>query len=189
MDIGGTIERPPRTQGAVTAESRNIDEALLLVQEGMLKMLRFQLALVRQDRRVAMQAIDGVISLERQLDDYVRSSCAAQARSAASQAMIAEDRAALLREKFTLAAGHPREVRPAAEPSDAPGPVESAAEPEPAIEPNLSECPDQRPSRVPKLLCGLAAVAVVAAALGGTLLDGGSLDVWGAFAPLEEALR
>ena len=189
MDIGGTIERVPRAHGAVKSEGRDLDEALLLVQEGMLKMLRFQLALVRQDRRVAMQAIDGVISLERQLDDYVRSSCAAHSRSAASQATIEEDREALLREKFTLAAGHPRETGRAARPRDVPAPVESVAEPEPLLEPDLPECRNERPSRVPKLLCGLAAVAVVAAALGGTLLDGGSLDVRGAFAPLEEALR
>ena len=44
-----------------------------------------------------------------------------------------------------------------------------------------------QPSKfVVNVVNNLAAVPVVAAALGGTLLDGGSLDVWGAFAPLEE---
>ena len=63
MDAGGAIERLPEAHPARAAEDRDIDQALLLVQEGMLKMLRFQLALVRQYSRVAMQTIDGVISL------------------------------------------------------------------------------------------------------------------------------
>lgn len=83
MDTGDTIESMSKADAARTAGDRDINQALLLVQEGMLKMLRFQLALVRQDRRVAMEAIDGVLSLERQLEAYVQSSGSVQSRSVA----------------------------------------------------------------------------------------------------------
>ena len=202
MDAGGAIERLPEAHPARAAEDRDIDQALLLVQEGMLKMLRFQLALVRQDRRVAMQTIDGVISLERELAEYIQSSATARPRRAASQAAIAEDRAALVREKFTLAAGHGREAGYGAEAvrereamnCEALRREESPTEVDPADRATDLEIP--RPAHgtaswVPKLLCGVAVLVLilVVAAWTGALPDWGQLEAWAASGTFEEERR
>ena len=201
MDAGGTIERLPEAHPARAAEDRDIDQALLLVQEGMLKMLRFQLALVRQDRRVAMQTIDGVISLERELAEYVQSSATARPRRAASQAAIAEDRAALVREKFTLAAGHGREAGYGAETvreregmnCEALRREESPTEVEPdrAADLEIPRPAHDRASWVPKLLCGVAVLVLilVVAAWTGALPDWGQLEAWAASGTFEEERR
>lgn len=201
MDAGGAIERLPEAHPARAAEDRDIDQALLLVQEGMLKMLRFQLALVRQDRRVAMQTIDGVISLERELAEYVQSSATARPRRAASQAAIAEDRAALVREKFTLAAGHGPEAGYGAEAvrqreamnCESLRRQESPTEVDPDRAADL-EIP--RPARdtaswVPKLLCGVAVLVLIlaVAASTGALPDWGQLEAWAASGIFEEEQR
>ena len=201
MDAGGAIERLPEAHPARAAEDRDIDQALLLVQEGMLKMLRFQLALVRQDRRVAMQTIDGVISLERELAEYVQSSATARPRRAASQAAIAEDRAALVREKFTLAAGHGREAGYGAEAvrereamnCEALRREESPTEVEPDRAADLEIPPPahETASWVPKLLCAVAVLVLilVVAAWTGALPDWGQLEAWAASGTFEEELR
>ena len=201
MDAGGAIERLPEAHPARAAEDRDIDQALLLVQEGMLKMLRFQLALVRQDRRVAMQTIDGVISLERELAEYVQSSATARPRRAASQAAIAEDRAALVREKFTLAAGHGREAGYGAEAvrereamnCEALRREESPTEVEPDRAADLEIPPPahETASWVPKLLCAVAVLVLilVVAASAGALPDWGQLEAWAASGTFEEELR
>ena len=201
MDAGGAIERLPEAHPTRAAEDRDIDQALLLVQEGMLKMLRFQLALVRQDRRVAMQTIDGVISLERELAEYVQSSATARPRRAASQAAIAEDRAALVREKFTLAAGHGREAGYGAETvreregmnCEALRREESPTEVEPDRAADLEVPPPahETASWVPKLLCGAAVLALilVVAAWTGALPDWGQLEAWAASGTFEEERR
>ena len=201
MDAGGAIERLPEAHPARAAEDRDIDQALLLVQEGMLKMLRFQLALVRQDRRVAMQTIDGVISLERELAEYVQSSATARPRRAASQAAIAEDRAALVREKFTLAAGHGREAGYGAEAvrereamdCEALRREESPTEVEPDRAADLEIPPPAHDtaSWVPKLLCGVAVLVLilVVAASTGALPDWGQLEAWAASGTFEEERR
>ena len=201
MDAGGAIERLPEAHPARAAEDRDIDQALLLVQEGMLKMLRFQLALVRQDRRVAMQTIDGVISLERELAEYVQSSATARPRRAASQAAIAEDRAALVREKFTLAAGHGREAGYGAEAvrereamnCEALRREESPTEVDPDRAADLEIPPPAHDtaSRVPKLLCGVAVLVLilVVAAWTGALPDWGQLEAWAASGTFEEERR
>ena len=201
MDAGGAIERLPEAHPARAAEDRDIDQALLLVQEGMLKMLRFQLALVRQDRRVAMQTIDGVISLERELAEYVQSSATARPRRAASQAAIAEDRAALVREKFTLAAGHGREAGYGAEAvrereamdcealRREEGPPEVG--PDRAVDLEIPRPAHNTASWVPKLLCGVAVLVLilVVAASAGALPDWGQLEAWAASGTFEEELR
>lgn len=197
MDTGGTIERMSKAHAARTAGDRDIDQALLLVQEGMLKMLRFQLALVRQDRRVAMEAIDGVLSLERQLEAYVQSSGSVQSRSAASQATIAGDRAALVREKFTLAAGHVRDAGNRTEavgelgtmPHEPPGGDESPMKTDRGRAIDVDIPCAVNASLVLKLLCAVAALVVVAAISAGALLDLRQLEAWRAFELLQEGQR
>lgn len=201
MDAGGAIERMPGAHAARAAEDRDIDQALLLVQEGMLKMLRFQLALVRQDRRVAMQAIDGVISLERELAEYVQSSSTAQPRRAASQAAIAEDRAALVREKFTLAAGHGREAGYGAEAEHEREAMNCQAlrreerptkvDPDRAADREIPRPAHETASWATKLLCVVAALVLilVVAASTGALPDWGQLEAWRASGTFEEEQR
>ena len=57
-----------RARGVAPEELR---EALGLVQESVIKLLRFQLAMERRDRRVAMAVMDDVVLLERRLNSIV----------------------------------------------------------------------------------------------------------------------
>src|SRR5258705_5735964 len=67
------IERPVRAR---TAEVRSIGseelaEGLMLVRASTLKIVRLQLAMERQDRRVALEAVDDLVALDRLLRDYL----------------------------------------------------------------------------------------------------------------------
>src|SRR5512146_247368 len=79
-------------------------EALLLVRGSTLKLVRLQLALERDDRRVALEALDDLLALDRQLNEQL-----AKAPSGRDYASLREqlesDRSAVDREKHTLAAG------------------------------------------------------------------------------------
>ena len=159
-------------------------EALGLVQEGMLKVVRFQLAMERRDRRVAMAAIDDVVHLERRIAGLVASGDGDRDRHLAAQ------RAALAQEKFTLAAGMSTAVPRAAEPLHT-----NSQPPEAAIMSELADSdvaeppviswavPAPAPARergaaLARLACALAAMLVVAAALTLAMLDAGTLDRW-----------
>lgn len=78
-------------------------EGLMLVRASTLKMLRLQLAMERRDRRFAIETVDELVALDRCLSD-----CLAAVPLAADQAGLAmeldDERAALNREKLTLAA-------------------------------------------------------------------------------------
>lgn len=78
-------------------------EGLMLVRASTLKMLRLQLAMERRDRRFAIEAVDELVVLDRCLSD-----CLAAMPLELDQAGLAseldEERAALNREKLTLAA-------------------------------------------------------------------------------------
>ncbi len=78
-------------------------EGLMLVRASTLKMLRLQLAMERRDRRFAIETVDELVVLDRCLSD-----CLAAMPLELDQAGLAseldEERAALNREKLTLAA-------------------------------------------------------------------------------------
>jgi hypothetical protein len=87
-------------------------EGLMLVRASTLKMIRLQLAMERKDRRVALEAVDDLVALDRRLQDYLADVTAPE---------LEVERAALNREKLTLAAEVIR------------------AEPKPPLEPQLAE--------------------------------------------------
>jgi hypothetical protein len=103
--------------------SEELAEGLMLVRESALKIIRFQLAMERRDRRVALEAVDDLVELDRRLQDYLSDVPAPE---------LEVERAALNREKLTLAAEVIRaEPRPA------------EAEPERAIEPDAAAAWDE----------------------------------------------
>ena len=75
--------------------SDELAEGLMLVRESTLKIIRFQLAMERQDRRVALEAVDDLVALDRKLRDYLADVPAPE---------LEVERAALNHEKLTLAA-------------------------------------------------------------------------------------
>jgi hypothetical protein len=81
--------------------SDELAEGLMLVRATSLKMIRLQLAIERRDRRVALEAVDDLVALDRRLQDYLADVSSAQLMF--RHALDAE-RAALNREKLTLAA-------------------------------------------------------------------------------------
>src|SRR5215208_5354923 len=100
-------------------------EGLMLVRASTLKMIRLQLAMERQDRRVALEEVDDLLAIDRRLQNYLgdveRSPFFREIESA---------RAALNREKLTLAAEvirreAPPEPEPQAEEASAPVAVEA----------------------------------------------------------------
>ncbi len=96
--------------------SDELAEGLMLVRESTLKIIRFQLAMERKDRRVAREAVDDLVALDRRLRDYLGDVPAPE---------LEVERAALNREKLALAA---EVIRPE------PRPVETVVAPA-AIEP------------------------------------------------------
>ncbi|HYU95878.1 MAG TPA: hypothetical protein VE989_06900 [Sphingomicrobium sp.] len=104
----------PARDGAMFFGRDELAEGLMLFRAGTLKMIRLQLALEQRDRRVALAAVDDLVALDRQLQDYL-----AQLPSVpvpgALMAELEVERAALNREKLTLAAGVIRREAPAPE--------------------------------------------------------------------------
>jgi hypothetical protein len=83
--------------------TEELAESLTLVRASTLKMIRLQLAMERNDRRVALEAVDELVAIDRRLQD-----CIAEVPAAGEQLMFRQaveaDRALLNREKMTLAA-------------------------------------------------------------------------------------
>lgn len=79
-------------------------EGLMLVRASTLKVIRLQLAMERRDRRVALEAVDDLVALDRSLEDFL-----AQVPTAHDDGMFGNvlelERSALNIEKHTLAAG------------------------------------------------------------------------------------
>jgi hypothetical protein len=100
------IESPARARDAMLAPigSEELAEGLMLVRASTLKVVRFQLAMERQDRRVALAAVDDLVALDRRLQDYL-----ADVPAAAEQLLFCDalddERAMLNREKLALASG------------------------------------------------------------------------------------
>jgi len=86
---------------AAAIGSDELAEGLMLVRASTLKMIRFQLAMERQDRRVALQAVDDLVALDRRLDDYLADVPAAHEQLLFRNALDHE-RALLNQEKLGL---------------------------------------------------------------------------------------
>ena len=84
-----------RDDAPAAVGSDALAEGLMLVRASTLKMIRLQLAMERKDRRVALEAVDDLVALDRRLQDYLADVTAPE---------LEVERAALNREKLTLAA-------------------------------------------------------------------------------------
>jgi hypothetical protein len=78
-------------------------EGLMLVRASTLKMIRLQLAMERNDRRVAVETVDDLLALDRRLRNYLAGVPAADEQLLFRRALEA-DRERLNHEKLTLAA-------------------------------------------------------------------------------------
>jgi hypothetical protein len=109
-------ESPLRRDAApALVGSDELAEGLMLVRASTLKMIRLQLAMERRDRRVALEAVDELVALDRRLEHYLADVPAPE---------LEVERAALNREKLTLAAEVIRsEPRPVEEAEPEPAPV------------------------------------------------------------------
>ena len=92
-------------------EARNravsIDElahGLMLVRASTMKVVRFQLAMERRDRRVALQTVDDLVMLDGKIRDFLNE-IPVSGSGALMQQEIEDQRGWLVREKLTLGAG------------------------------------------------------------------------------------
>ncbi|WP_028969578.1 hypothetical protein [Sphingomonas sp. URHD0057] len=81
--------------------SEELVEGLMLMRASTLKMIRLQLAMERNDRRLALETVDDLVALDRRLEDYLADVPTAQLMF---RRELEVERAALNREKLTLAA-------------------------------------------------------------------------------------
>jgi len=96
-------ESPERAREAPPqVGSEELVEGLMLLRASTLKVIRLQLAMERNDRRVALEAVDDLVALDRRLEDYLAEVPTAQLMF---RRELEVERAALNREKLTLAAG------------------------------------------------------------------------------------
>jgi hypothetical protein len=96
---------PPPVSGDELAEG------LMLVRASTLKMIRLQLAMERQDRRVALEEVDDLLAIDRRLQDYIADVPGGDRQLLFREELDAE-RSALDREKLTLAGGVFRREEP-----------------------------------------------------------------------------
>ena len=108
IDSPARIREPEAAIGSGT-----LAEGLMLVRASTLKMIRLQLAMDRNDRRVVLEAVDDLVALDRRLQEYLADAPVAPHQLLFRNALDAE-RAMLDREKLTLAAEVIRRPRGAA---------------------------------------------------------------------------
>jgi hypothetical protein len=122
------IESPVRARVAEPPSigSEELAEGLMLVRASTLKIVRLQLAMERQDRRLALETVDDLVALDRRLQDYL-ADVPAGAEQMLFRGALDDERAMLNREKLALASGVVRR-EPAAPP--APDADADAVEPE-----------------------------------------------------------
>lgn len=156
------IESPVRVHEAAVPPigCEELAEGLMLVRASTLKIVRLQLAMERQDRRVALEAVDDLVALDRLLQDYLADVPAAAAQLLLRDALN-DERAMLNREKLVLASGVVRREPPAPI-VDAP----VAVEPEPMSFEDFDFAPveEARPHRA--ILWFALVLAILAAAAG-----------------------
>jgi hypothetical protein len=103
-------ETTPRAIG-----SEELAEGLMLMRASTLKMIRLQLAMERRDRRVVLEEVDDLLAIDRRLQDYLDEVPELHEQSPLMHELEIE-RAALNREKLTLAAEVIRREPPPARP-------------------------------------------------------------------------
>jgi hypothetical protein len=121
----------PAQQREPEPGSGEVAEGLMLWRASTLRMIRLQLAMEKGDRRATLETVDDLVALDRQLQDYL-----APHVPSTVMAELEAERAALNREKLTLAAGVIRRPEPVIEVAQPPaddwlGPRELAEQEEP----------------------------------------------------------
>lgn len=169
-------------EGLPPAADDALAEGFMLLRASTLKIVRLQLAIERQDRQLALEAVDDLVALDRRLQ-----ACLAGAPASSEQHMLKReldsDRAALNEERLALTAGVIRRPAGAAEQAE---PIGRTA----AIEPDegwpglrdLQFEPEKRRRRGWRLILALMVIAIVAAA--GYFAASGEVPAW-----LADAIR
>lgn len=85
--------------------SEALAQGLLLVRASALGVVRLQLAMKRRDRPVALQTVDELMMLDRQISDFVGDLSVAADDVAAGSRALEQQRRALAVDKLALAAG------------------------------------------------------------------------------------
>jgi hypothetical protein len=163
------IDDGPMTPAAPVA-SGELAEGLMLMRASAINVVRLQLAMERRDRRVALQAVDDLVEIDRQLEDFL-SEIPADPHLSPLQRALEDGRSALAREKLTLAAGAmgPTVAPPVESWVEPPAPSGAAALPAPVdsfdavIEAEFE--PESRNRVVPFLVIAAALMVAVAAAV------------------------
>jgi hypothetical protein len=93
---------PAATSGPVVGQEE-LSKGLMLLRASTMKVVRLQLAMERRDRRVAMEALDDLVVLDRKIRDLM-TALPTQAPDPLMQ-QLDEETGVLAREKLTLAAG------------------------------------------------------------------------------------
>ena len=152
--------------------SEALAEGLMLVRASTLKVIRLQLAMERNDRRVVLEAVDDLVELDRKLQHYLGDAPAFFGQERMRDELDREQ-AALQREKLTLAAEVIRRPEPTVVSFPTPEPVETAPEPEETTWVEWEEEPPRR--RAWKW--AVAAFVLVAGALGGGAIVPGAPEL------------
>jgi hypothetical protein len=176
---------------AGSAGQDDLVEGLVLVRASTLKLARLQLALERRDRRVALEAVDDLVRFDESLEQHLAGLREPHAHSIMDLA-VAVERAALNREKLTLAAeiisngsdGH-EAAAPVSPPEEPAPPAVSEASPEQLAEEPFpaDEWADAWEENLPprrRLWPALLVMVlvVVAAAVAFWLLDPSTANQW-----------
>ncbi|WP_404712625.1 hypothetical protein [Sphingomonas sp. MMS24-J13] len=104
-----------------------------LARASQLTMLRFQLALHKSNRHVAMQALDDLLDLDAEIEGLAAAPAGVASGNGPLSAFIRHQKSAIATEKHGLAGGdarsigRPAAVAPADEPADRDGPAERAS--------------------------------------------------------------
>ena len=105
-ELAATAAAPQGRRTSVGAD--DLARGLLLVRASAIKVVRFQLAMERQDRRLALQTVDDLVLLDRKIENFLSDMPSVGDGVSALERELEAQRQALAREKFTLAAGTER---------------------------------------------------------------------------------
>src|SRR5688572_17973827 len=156
----------------VPVSSEALAEGLMLVRASTLKVIRLQLAMERNDRRGALEAVDDLVELDRKLKIYLGDAPAFFGQERMREELDREQ-AALQREKLALAAEVIRRPEPTVVIFPAPEPVEVAPEPEQTTWVDWEE----EPPRGYLWKWAVAACVLIVGAIGGGALVPGAQEL------------
>jgi hypothetical protein len=168
---------------AVPVGSDALAEGLMLVRASTLKVIRLQLAMERRDRRVALEAVDDLVELDRRLGNYMADMPALFGQERQRDELDREA-AELQREKLTLAAEVIRRPEPSATVVSFPAPEPAETAPEAYEEAPWTE--EDEPRCRPVLKWAIAGLAFAAAVAAGAAFIPGSPEL---FATAMEMVR